>query len=303
MEYAYATTGSKVAKTADTDNNELKPLELKVIRQNQKCGLGIIFLEGYLIREAFAAVKKILREKDGLIEEKHLKAYRNYHMAIWKGVGSNGTFNIDNHETFTLFGKYEFLAKHPLDHVPMNIAIAASIIYIDLKEEDGYGLEGWARFSPPSSADNKALQPPSMEVFMLYFPHLLRFAEERYLTAYPHPMRWAQIVYDADKISRKREFVINEKCLDAAKMSAWVKNLTSKCKNIPANKRFPLIPASMPGTAMHFPRGTVNGQAPSTDINILCLLNNVKTLGLPDYRYRPQTIIKIGVPVRPELGH
>ncbi|RSM19286.1 hypothetical protein CDV31_001964 [Fusarium ambrosium] len=31
----------------------------------------------------------------------------------------------------------EFLAKHPLDHIPMNITIAAIIIYIDLQAEDG----------------------------------------------------------------------------------------------------------------------------------------------------------------------
>ncbi|KAL6407185.1 hypothetical protein AUP68_10012 [Ilyonectria robusta] len=80
-----------------------------------------------------------------------------------------------------------FLAAHPLDPMPLNLAIAATIIFFDLKNM-GWKSEGFVK---PKDGVVPTISPPPLGVFIIYFPHLLRFTEVRSLTRYVHPARFA----------------------------------------------------------------------------------------------------------------
>ncbi|KAM0563076.1 hypothetical protein ACHAPJ_001922 [Fusarium lateritium] len=173
------------------------------------------------------------------------------------------------------------LKSESFDNIPLNIALAAIIIYFDL-EDHGWENEGFAQDDIRPLTRCRRV---SLAVFVLYFPHMLRFVEVKKLTAFIHPLRFAAENYERD-CQIDPYFRIDgggSTILSTIYMRRWYQEIRSRSLKIPSTYRFNLIPASMPGTSMVFPQRCNNAERPSTDLFALCRLNDVRTLGLPSY--------------------
>lgn len=170
----------------------------------------------------------------------------------------------------------EFLSKHPYDNVPLNIALAATIIYIDLEGNDGSSEAFLAHCSAVSKSPKPPKLPP-LGQFVLYFPHMLRYAETKRLTAFIHPARFTTSNHRKDKIK------VTSTHLNTQEVRELCAQIEPRFSQVPKTHRFNLIPASMPGTSMVFPQDCTNAERPSDDLFRLCCLNDIRTLGLPSY--------------------
>lgn len=187
----------------------------------------------------------------------------------------------------------EFLFWHQQDNVPLNIALAATIIYFDLEKEGKNQGEG---FIGLGNHESVPLGECSLSVFVIYFVHMLRFVEINHLTAFIHPTRFAAMHYSSDKRKKSSKLyeidspcntldskALKGKTLDETLMLVSYWELRSRYPQVPTNFRFTLIPASMPGTSMVFPQDCNHAQKPTSDLHTLCCLHDVRTMGLPDY--------------------
>lgn len=168
----------------------------------------------------------------------------------------------------------KFLDKHPHDNVPLNIALAAAIIFIDLSNE------GWQTESFMSSGNDQVrpFRPASLGQFVLYFPHMLRYVETKHLTAFIHPSRFAAYHYYKD-CRQDKGIKIESTAIDAKKMKVWCTQIRSRYPQVSKNYRFHLIPASMPGSRMVFPSDCTSEAPPSTSLFRMCCLDDIQTLG------------------------
>ncbi|KAI1059362.1 hypothetical protein LB507_003935 [Fusarium sp. FIESC RH6] len=174
----------------------------------------------------------------------------------------------------------KFLYKHPHDNVPLNTALAATIIFMDLANE-GWLSEG---FMAQGIIEGKAIRPPSIGQFVLYFPHMLRYVETKHLTAFIHPARFATTHYQKDG-KYDKYIKIDSTIMDAEGMRVWCSQIRSRHPQVPSNYRFNLIPASMPGSRMIFPPDCTSAEPPTTSLFRICCLDDIQTLGLPTYHY------------------
>ncbi|KAF4997617.1 hypothetical protein FDECE_12035 [Fusarium decemcellulare] len=185
----------------------------------------------------------------------------------------------------------EFLKAYPRDIIPLNLALAAIIIYFDL-ENDHWKAEG---FISGGYKDNPP--PVTLEMFVLYFPHMLRFVEVKQLSAYIHPGRFAFDNFQADFMRSQKDFGFRG-YFNVPKMRDWAVGITSRCPEIPADQRMELIPASMPGTSMVFPLGHPDAFKHSRRTFALGLLDDIRTIGLPSYHRYPSHCQSFGVPAQ-----
>ncbi|KAF5967176.1 polyketide synthase [Fusarium coicis] len=132
----------------------------------------------------------------------------------------------------------EFLSYYPQDNVPLNIALAATIIYFDLEEGGQQRGERFAEHWEPETA---------LKSDGFY------------------------------RIKRSRG------SLDEDEMRLLYSKIWTRHPQVPADFRFSLIPASMPGTSMVFPQDCTQAQNPTSDLHTLCCLNDIRTMGFPDY--------------------
>lgn len=174
-----------------------------------------------------------------------------------------------------------FLAAHPLGPMPLNLAVAATIIFFDLKNM-GWKSEGFVK---AKDGVLQTISPPPLGVFIIYFPHLLRFTEVRFLTRYVHPARFATHNYERDRSSAD-SMKVDFDMLHTAKLGILVSRIETKTSKIQPRARIALLPQSMPGTQMVWPRGISTADAPSPELFALCLLNDIRVLGLPSYHVR-----------------
>ncbi|GKU17180.1 unnamed protein product [Fusarium langsethiae] len=172
-----------------------------------------------------------------------------------------------------------FFSNHPHDNVPMNIALAATIIYMDLAN-GGWLSEGFVG-GPNTPLE---IRPPPLGQFVLYFPHMLRYVETKHLTQFIHPGRFAAGHYTKDGKNRNG-IKINSTLIDLKKMRIWYSQVRCRYPQVSKSHRFRLIPASMPGTHMVFPDDCTNAEPPSIDLFRMCCLNDIRTLGLPSYHH------------------
>jgi hypothetical protein len=173
----------------------------------------------------------------------------------------------------------DFLNKHQSDNVPLNIALAATIIYFDIEETEDHQREGFLdSFHKKPSLVKRA----PLGAFIIFFPHMLRFVEKNHLTAFIHPFRFTNThnsTHHPSRVSSTR----ND--LNPISMRSWYYQIRSRHPQVSADLRFTLIPTSMPGTTMVFPQDCNHAQKPSPDLFKLCCLNDVRTLGLPSYSH------------------
>ncbi|KAF5975053.1 hypothetical protein FBULB1_7562 [Fusarium bulbicola] len=175
-----------------------------------------------------------------------------------------------------------FLDRYPSDNVPLNIALAATIIYFDIEETDDHDMEGFVDSFPGRKP--ALVQRVPLATFIIYFPHMLRFVETHHLTSFLHPFRFANHFRshrDPLEVSTVRDN------LNPISMRSWVHQIRSRHPQVLADSRFTLIPASMPGSTMVFPEDCTHAERPSPDLFALCCLNDVRTLGIPGYSRNP----------------
>ncbi|KAG5789447.1 hypothetical protein H9Q69_011487 [Fusarium xylarioides] len=166
----------------------------------------------------------------------------------------------------------------PSDNVPLNIALAATVIYFDLEKGD-HQVEG---FLDGTSNSAPFFPGAPLKNFIIYFPHMLRFVETNHLTEFIHPIRFAATHYARDSCN---ELDLSWE-LDTGMVRSWYSAIRSRHPQVPSSTRFTLIPSSMPGTTMVFPQDCTNAEKPSSDLFKICCLDDVRTLGLPSYHYR-----------------
>ncbi|EXA46694.1 hypothetical protein FOVG_04036 [Fusarium oxysporum f. sp. pisi HDV247] len=184
-----------------------------------------------------------------------------------------------------------FLDKYPSDNVPLNIALAATIIYFDIEETCDYEKEGFLDSFPRKPSPVRKVP---LATFIIYFPHMLSYVETHHLTSFFHPFRFANIHKSHSSplaVTAGRDY------LNPASMRSWYHQIRSRHPQILADSRFTLIPASMPGSTMVFPEDCTHAQRPSPDLFTLCCLNDVRTLGIPSYSYDPESSFqRVGAP-------
>ncbi|KAI1062419.1 hypothetical protein LB506_006288 [Fusarium annulatum] len=184
-----------------------------------------------------------------------------------------------------------FLDNYPSDNVPLNIALAATIIYFDIEETCDNELEGFLDSFPKKPA---LVPRVSLAAFIIYFPHMLRFVETHHLTSFLHPFRFANY----DKSHRHPlEVTASRDQLNPVSMRLCYHEIRSRHPQVLADSRFTLIPASMPGSTMVFPEDCTHAQRPSPDLFAICCLNDVRTLGVPSYSYESDSSLRcVGAP-------
>ncbi|KAI5466663.1 hypothetical protein BGZ63DRAFT_448932 [Mariannaea sp. PMI_226] len=179
----------------------------------------------------------------------------------------------------------EFLSQHPMDPVPVNLAVAATIIYFDMEKRD-WDVYCWKDAMVP--------QVP-LGTFIIYFAHMLRFVETLRLTRYPHPLIFAKAQYGQDQ-RKSAEFRVKDELLDVMMLRRLYTCITSSTQQISYDRRLVLLPHSMPGTMMRWPLGTGTAEPPSESLFALAMLNDIRTLMIPSYHLRTEPIQMVGCP-------
>ncbi|KAL9570305.1 hypothetical protein ACKAV7_005511 [Fusarium commune] len=176
-----------------------------------------------------------------------------------------------------------FLDMYPFDNVPLNIALAATVIYFDIEKRCGHKMEGFLDSFPRKPSPVRKVP---LATFIIYFPHMLKYVETHRLTSFFHPFRFAN--YHKSQ-SSPLAVTAGRDYLNPASMRSWYHQIRSRHPQVLADSRFTLIPATMPGSTMVFPEDCTHGQRPSPDLFTLCCLNDVRTLGIPSYSYDPES--------------
>ncbi|KAK7421413.1 hypothetical protein QQZ08_009968 [Neonectria magnoliae] len=168
-----------------------------------------------------------------------------------------------------------FLSNFDHDIVPLNLAVAATIIYFDMERRK------W----DPELTDSKmvtGVQPAKAPLaqFVLYFPHLLRFTEVAKLSRYPYPLRFVGHWY-AEDLYRNGAFGIPDINLNEWRARQLVQNVQMRAAGVSVDHRFHLLPASMPGSETKWSLWVKDAKEPSRSLNGLCLLNDNSNGGAP----------------------
>ncbi|KAM0344485.1 hypothetical protein ACHAPU_007457 [Fusarium lateritium] len=288
-----------------------------------RCGDEIIWLENMLVPGGIAYIKRALWDDLSHEEERYFrKAARREHTLLLKGMNPSGVTrpplaNEAQHfkplicrsihpgigydqlhyhlrwPPIALFdfpvemieGLKHFLGVHQEDNISLNIALVATIVYFDMYHHDGPD-EGFTAQS--SDFAFKKTKLPALGVFIVYFPHMLRFVEVKHLSAFINPSRFAAINLGKDRIETSPQvsadrFEIRNREIDTKAMRECYYNIRSRHPQIRTDVRFTLIPASMPGTKLSFPPDCKKAEPLSIDLFTICCLDDVRALGLPSY--------------------
>ncbi|KAF4471639.1 hypothetical protein FALBO_1456 [Fusarium albosuccineum] len=189
------------------------------------------------------------------------------------------------------------LDAHPSDPIPLNIALQAAFVWTDIERDQNRQIEGYGRL-------NGRIQYPvpyvPLEVFIIYYPHWLRFHEVFKLTRYIHPYRFIHMAYRldqkrsariADELRVRREGLVN-----GGRISTLIQSVQPKTAYVSPQRRITLLPASWPGTKMFWPRQVGSGEPPGDALAEACLLNDIRTLGIPSYHPRDTSYLLVGIP-------
>lgn len=190
---------------------------------------------------------------------------------------------------------YQFLSRYGRDPMPLNLALQAVIVYLDIQDAFERKVEEGVR--EPEGVRHP-IPEVSPEVFVLYYPHWLRFHEVNKLTRYIHPVRFIHRAYQTDVHVDLEKFNIEKGTLQIGRMRELVGAVTSKAHNISPKVRIPVIPASMPGTTMLWPARVRRGEPPCDGLFALCLLDDIQTIGIPSYylRTRSRLVEMVAIP-------
>ncbi|CVK94152.1 uncharacterized protein FMAN_03370 [Fusarium mangiferae] len=307
----------------ETDNTA--PCDLSTLSRELSHGHDVIWIENMLIQGNISYVKRGLHSFPGTSHSREFSAIvRREHSFVEVGLGTAGTAMTlpssevqerkpmvcrpihDGKRYDTLHYQLRwppmallefpsemvaamkyFLGFHPSDNIPLNLALAATIIYFDLEKSYGHEREGFVRFF---TSKTFCIKKAPLGMFIIYFPHMLRFVENKHLTAFIHPSRFALYHHSRDTEGGDEDFKVssNRARIDTADMRDWYLKIRSRYPQVPSTFRFHLVPASMPGSSMVFPQDIAEAARPTSDLFTLACLDDIRTLGLPSYHYRAE---------------
>ncbi|KAJ4218104.1 hypothetical protein NW759_008699 [Fusarium solani] len=183
-----------------------------------------------------------------------------------------------------------FLWAFPYDPMPQNLAIQAVLVYKHLKDT---GAE--EPYATPRTGKHHPVPDVSLSVFILYWPHFLRFHEVHKLSRYMHPFRFISAHYAKD-IAGSSSLAISDYHLDGKRILSLAGFIRSGSPDIATEHWIEVLPHSMPGTSLIWPTGTGAAERGRKGIFALCLLNDIRLVGLPSYHRRASWLQMIAVP-------
>lgn len=232
-------------------SDNMKSVALKTLPELSHCKKEIIWLENMMIPGNVSYVKKALWGRlTGVEKRRFLEVMKREHILLADGLNPSGIStllpsneeenrkprfdrSIHNNDCYNYHYRLrwppiglleippsmvkalkEFLSSFPFDNVPLNIAIAAVIIFHDLKKG---GMKEEAFLT--NNTKRGPLGRTTLAQFILYFPHMLRFVELKHLTSFIHPMRFTAVNLNRDT-GYLRNFVVRANSLDTTKISA-----------------------------------------------------------------------------------
>lgn len=174
-----------------------------------------------------------------------------------------------------------FLQSRPYDPMPLNIAIAAAIIFFDIEKSVDGQMEG-RQCTPSGRVLAQSVPKVPLAVFIIYFPHLVRFTEVMSLSRYIHPCRWAHLDHARD-VQRSPKLKVSLNHLDEVRMRALYGFITSKKPLKVVNSRIHVLPHTWPGSKLTWPDEAMGAPPPTQELWAHMLLDDVNILGLPAY--------------------
>ncbi|KIL93098.1 polyketide synthase [Fusarium avenaceum] len=169
----------------ELESDNIKSVVLKTLPELPPCKKEIIWLENMMIPGNISYVKKALWGRlTGAAKKRFLEDVGREHNLLAGGLNPSGVAALlpSNEEqnrkpslleipSAMLDALDRFLFKFSFDNVPLNIAIAAVIVFFDLKKNRG-GADAFL-----SSNTTSRPQETTLAKFIIYFPHMLRFVE------------------------------------------------------------------------------------------------------------------------------
>ncbi|KAJ3526191.1 hypothetical protein NM208_g11309 [Fusarium decemcellulare] len=187
-----------------------------------------------------------------------------------------------------------FLWSYPMDPMSINLALQALFVYADIQKSSDLMAEGCA------FDGNNMLKYPvpevALSIFIIYWPHYIRFHEVHKLTRYMHPLRFISMQYELDTHFGGPFFSIKKNALDVTKLLRLARDATSASNAIPDSLRVPVLPHSMPGTKLIWPAGSGSAERDTNRLTALCLINDIRLCGLPCYHRRTRASQAVAVP-------
>lgn len=168
----------------------------------------------------------------------------------------------------------------------LNDAIQAVLVYHNIDRAKDRKAELWAYNTVKTKLVLRDVVPSvPLATFIVYWPHYKRFHEVQKMSRYMHPFRFAHSNYALDcKVFGSRA-EIDSSHIDSKRVFELVDNLKSLEPDIPANHFIPVLPHSMPGSKLIWPKGTGAAQKETTALAGLLLLNDINLCGLPSYHH------------------
>ncbi|KAF0641381.1 hypothetical protein FPSE5266_20170 [Fusarium pseudograminearum] len=186
---------------------------------------------------------------------------------------------------------------YPYDPIALNDALRAVLVYDRITKAIDHEVETWAYGVVNGRETLKHAVPNvALATFVIYWPHYIRYHEEKSMSRYIHPFRFIHTHYAQDTSKHGMKMEIDPAHLNTGRISQLVANLRSLSPDIPANHSIPVLPHSLPGTQLIWPKGTGAAQKGSAGLHALLLLNDVKLCGLPSYHHRDDWLQLISMP-------
>ncbi|KAF7550343.1 hypothetical protein G7046_g8045 [Stylonectria norvegica] len=193
-----------------------------------------------------------------------------------------------------------FLGGYPRDPIPVNLALQAIFSYID-EESCGWPMEPYnvvvskrKKQNIPRQAKCWMVPDVPMSVYAIYYPHMLRYMEEHRLCHYIHPARFAERHYPQDQAAGP-EFKLHRH-LDEGLVRALYRQITPKVPGLSRYARMAVLLVSWPGSVMQWPLNVPWAAPPLRDLWSLCLMDDIRTFGLPVYRTMTDKMVILALP-------
>ncbi|CAF3457783.1 unnamed protein product [Fusarium graminearum] len=225
--------------------------------------------------------------------------------AIKRLVMSNDRNFIDDDDVATILDMPKelldrlnaFLWKYPHDLIALNDALRAVLVHDRIMKAADREAETWAYGVVDGRPGLKHAVPNvALATFVIYWPHYMRYHEEKSMSRHIHPFRFIHTHYVRDTFKYGMKMTIYPTHLNTGRISELVANLRSLSPDVPANHFIPVLPHSMPGTQLIWPKGTRTAQKGSAGLHALLLLNDIKLCGLPSYHHRDDWLQLISMP-------
>ncbi|OAA82131.1 hypothetical protein LEL_01676 [Akanthomyces lecanii RCEF 1005] len=183
----------------------------------------------------------------------------------------------------------DFARYFPQDAVHPSLALLALHLWLDIMGHE-------TRMKEPFIQSGSDVGDVDLGVFILYFPHYLRYTENQRHLHYLHPFRYVATAYQRDLL-KSDLFQVQPAILSVENMCSFVQQAESKTHGVLPTDRIEFLPQDMHGSLMARPTGALSA-APSEVLKALVGIGNIYQHGLPCYRFEdgPQITAELIVP-------